>query len=66
MLVRQAGHVVTREDIMREVWETTWFGSTKTVDMHVSWLRKKLGDDAANPRYLFTVRGVGLRFETGE
>ncbi|CAN5211683.1 response regulator transcription factor [soil metagenome] len=65
MLVRQAGHVVTREDIMREVWETTWFGSTKTVDMHVSWLRRKLGDDAASPRYLSTVRGVGLRFETG-
>ncbi|HUG86158.1 MAG TPA: response regulator transcription factor [Euzebya sp.] len=66
MLVRQAGHVVTREDIMREVWDTTWFGSTKTVDMHVSWLRRKLGDDAAHPRYLSTVRGVGLRFETGE
>ena len=66
MLVREAGHVVTREQIMREVWETTWFGSTKTVDMHVSWLRRKLGDDAANPRYLSTVRGVGLRFETGD
>ncbi len=65
MLVREAGTVVTREDIMREVWETTWFGSTKTVDMHVSWLRRKLGDDAGDPRYLSTVRGVGLRFETG-
>jgi DNA-binding response OmpR family regulator len=65
MLVREAGTVVTREDIMREVWETTWFGSTKTVDMHVSWLRRKLGDDAGDPRYLTTVRGVGLRFETG-
>ncbi|MGI9017310.1 MAG: response regulator transcription factor [Euzebya sp.] len=64
MLVREAGHVVTREDIMREVWDTTWFGSTKTVDMHVSWLRRKLGDDAADPRYISTVRGVGLRFET--
>lgn len=64
MLVREAGTVVTREDIMREVWETTWFGSTKTVDMHVSWLRRKLGDDAADPRYIATVRGVGLRFET--
>jgi DNA-binding response OmpR family regulator len=66
MLVREAGTVVTREEIMREVWETTWFGSTKTVDMHVSWLRRKLGDDAGDPRYLSTVRGVGLRFETGE
>ncbi len=66
MLVREAGTVVTREDIMREVWETTWFGSTKTVDMHVSWLRRKLGDDAGSPRYISTVRGVGLRFETGD
>ena len=64
MLVRQAGTVVTREDIMREVWETNWFGSTKAVDMHVSWLRRKLGDDASAPKYLTTVRGVGLRFET--
>lgn len=64
MLVREAGAVVTREEIMREVWDTTWFGSTKTVDMHVSWLRRKLGDDAGDPRYISTVRGVGLRFET--
>ncbi|MEE8602626.1 response regulator transcription factor [Euzebya tangerina] len=64
MLVREAGTVVSREDIMREVWDTTWFGSTKTVDMHVSWLRRKLGDDASDPTYISTVRGVGLRFES--
>lgn len=63
MLVREAGTVVTREQIMREVWDTNWFGSTKTVDMHVSWLRRKLGDDANQPHYISTVRGVGLRFE---
>lgn len=63
MLVREAGTVVTREQIMREVWDTNWFGSTKTVDMHVSWLRRKLGDDANQPSYISTVRGVGLRFE---
>ena len=45
---------------MREVWDTTWWWSTKTLDMHVSWLRKKLGDDAANPRFITTVRGVGF------
>ena len=39
-----------------------WFGSTKTLDVHVSALRKKLGDDSAEPRYLHTVRGVGFRF----
>jgi DNA-binding response OmpR family regulator len=63
VLVRDAGRVVTREQLMREVWDTTWWSSTKTLDMHISWLRKKLGDDAANPRYISTVRGVGFRFE---
>jgi DNA-binding response OmpR family regulator len=65
LLVRNAGKVVTREQVMADVWDTTWMGSTKTVDMHVSWLRRKLGDDAADPRYLTTVRGVGFRFEGG-
>ncbi len=51
VLVRDAGRVVTRDQLMREVWDTTWWSSTKTLDMHISWLRKKLGDDAANPRY---------------
>ncbi|GAA2496328.1 response regulator transcription factor [Streptomyces sp. NPDC059506] len=63
VLVRDAGRVVTRDQLMREVWDTTWWSSTKTLDMHISWLRKKLGDDAANPRYISTVRGVGFRFE---
>jgi DNA-binding response OmpR family regulator len=63
LLVGEAGRVVTRERIMAEVWDENWFGSTKTLDMHVSWLRRKLGDDAADPRHLQTVRGVGLRFE---
>jgi DNA-binding response OmpR family regulator len=65
LLVGEAGHVVTRERIMEEVWDEHWFGSTKTLDVHVSWLRRKLGDDAANLRYITTVRGVGLRFERG-
>jgi DNA-binding response OmpR family regulator len=63
LLVREAGRVVSREQIMAEVWDENWFGSTKTLDMHVSWLRRKLGDDAAEPRHIVTVRGVGLRFE---
>ena len=60
-----AGSVVTRDDLMREVWGAEWWGSTKTLDMHVSWLRRKLGDDATDPRRITTVRGVGFRFETG-
>ena len=66
VLVRDAGKVITREQIMREVWDTNWWGSTKTLDMHISWLRRKLGDDAHNPRYITTVRGVGFRFERGD
>ncbi|MFL6239993.1 MAG: response regulator transcription factor [Actinomycetes bacterium] len=63
VLMRDVGKVVTREAIMREVWDASWWGSTKTLDMHISWLRRKLGDDANNPRYITTVRGVGFRFE---
>lgn len=66
LLLSEAGKVVTREQIMRQVWDSKWWGSTKTLDMHVSWLRRKLGDDAHNPHFITTVRGVGFRFERGE
>ncbi len=62
LLMREAGSVVGRERLIDEVWDVNWFGSTKTLDVHVSGLRKKLRDDAAEPRYLHTVRGVGFRF----
>ncbi|MET9018822.1 response regulator transcription factor [Actinopolymorpha sp. NPDC004070] len=65
VLVRETGRVVTRDQLMREVWETTWWSSTKTLDMHISWLRRKLGDDASDPKFITTVRGVGFRFERG-
>ena len=58
VLVRDAGAVVERERLLREVWNTTWYGSSKTVDVHVAALRRKLGD----PALIETVRGVGLRF----
>lgn len=64
-LLSRRGEVVSRADLMREVWHTEWVGSTKTVDMHVSGLRRKLGDDVTSPRYITTVRGVGFRFEGG-
>ncbi len=57
VLARNAGAVVDRERILREVWHTTWYGSSKTVDVHVAALRRKLGD----PGLIETVRGVGLR-----
>ncbi|WP_028057861.1 response regulator transcription factor [Candidatus Solirubrobacter pratensis] len=60
LLVREAGRAVARDHIMQEVWDATWFGSTKTLDMHMSWLRRKLGE----PPLIATVRRVGFRLET--
>jgi DNA-binding response OmpR family regulator len=65
-LMRNAGRVVKREDLMSKVWDVNWFGSTKTLDVHVGWLRRKLGDDPNRPRYIETVRGVGFRFAAPE
>jgi two-component system, OmpR family, response regulator RegX3 len=66
LLVSEAGSVITRERLIDEVWDTNWFGSTKTLDVHVSSLRRKLGDDSANPRFIHTVRGVGFRFASAD
>ena len=63
LLMSRAGQAVRREDIMTEVWDENWFGSTKTLDMHMSWLRRKIGDDAGDPQRIVTIRGVGFRFE---
>ncbi|MBU3674494.1 MAG: response regulator transcription factor [Solirubrobacteraceae bacterium] len=60
-LAYASGDVVTRDELMSRVWDENWFGSTKTLDVHVGWLRKKLDDDAADPRWIETVRGVGFR-----
>lgn len=61
LLASRAGEVVTRRDLMELVWQEPHSGSERTVDVHLSWLRRKLGETAAAPRYLRTVRGVGLR-----
>jgi len=66
MLMTNAGKALRREEIMDEVWDTNWFGSTKTLDVHVSWLRRKIEDDPANPRYITTIRRVGFRFAAPE
>jgi len=60
-LARHAGRVVTREELMSRVWDVNWFGSTKTLDVHIRTLRRKLGDDSTDPRFIETVRGVGFR-----
>jgi DNA-binding response OmpR family regulator len=66
MLMTNAGKALRREEIMDEVWDTNWFGSTKTLDVHISWLRRKIEDDPANPRYITTIRRVGFRFAAPE
>ena len=62
-LARNAGQAVSRADIMRDVWDAPEDDASKKLDMHVSWLRRKLGDSVSDPRYISTVRGVGFRLE---
>ncbi len=66
LLMANAGQVLRREEIMDEVWDPHWFGPTKTLDVHISWLRKKIEADQASPRYITTIRGVGFRFAAPE
>ncbi|GIG61961.1 DNA-binding response regulator [Longispora fulva] len=59
-LAARVGRVVTRQEIVTEVWRQPYSGTEQTLDVHISWLRRKLGETAAKPRLLRTVRGVGL------
>jgi DNA-binding response OmpR family regulator len=61
LLARRAGEVVAKRDMLAEVWREPWGGGDRTVDVHLSWLRRKLGESAAEPRYLRTVHGVGIK-----
>ncbi|HET6481774.1 MAG TPA: response regulator transcription factor [Actinoplanes sp.] len=65
-LAARAGQVVTKRELLTEVWQIPYGGADKTVDVHLSWLRRKLGESATAPRYLHTVRGVGVRLATPE
>jgi two-component system KDP operon response regulator KdpE len=60
-LASRAGQVVSKRELLTEVWQIAYGGADKTVDVHLSWLRRKLGETAQEPRYLHTVRGVGVR-----
>jgi DNA-binding response OmpR family regulator len=60
-LASRVGEVVTKRKLLAEVWQMPWGGADRTVDVHLSWLRRKLGETAAEPRYLQTVRGVGVK-----
>jgi DNA-binding response OmpR family regulator len=60
-LAARPNSVVSRRDLLRDVWRQRHSGDDQTIDVHVSWLRRKLGESAAHPKYLHTVRGVGLK-----
>lgn len=64
LLMQQAGAVLTRELLFNQIWDTDWLGDTRTLDVHIRWLRQKIEDDPAVPRYIQTVRNVGYRFAT--
>jgi DNA-binding response OmpR family regulator len=60
-LAARSGSVVTKRELLAEIWQQPFGGADKTVDVHLSWLRRKLGETASEPRYLRTVRGVGVK-----
>lgn len=60
-LAQHAGEVVSKRDVLADVWNQPYGGGERTVDVHLSWLRRKLGESAAHPGYLHSVRGVGIR-----
>ncbi len=61
--LRHPGQIIPRKQLMEKVWETDYMGDTRTLDVHIRWIRKALGEDAGHPRCLKTVRGVGYRFD---
>lgn len=65
-LAEREGEVITKKELLTEVWQQAWGGSDKTIDVHLSWLRRKLGESAADPRYLHSMRGVGVRLSAPE
>jgi DNA-binding response OmpR family regulator len=60
-LAQRQGQVMTKREILAEVWQQAYGGGDRSIDVHLSWLRRKLGETAAEPRYLISVRGVGVR-----
>jgi DNA-binding response OmpR family regulator len=62
LLLSRAGDVITRAEFFDRVWGTDWLGDTRTLDVHIRWLREKIEDDPGQPRLIQTVRGVGYRF----
>ena len=65
-LMARSGDIVTRGELMADVWQTSFYTNSKTIDVHLGWLRRKLDDDPRNPTLITTHRGRGLRFETAQ
>jgi len=65
-LITRAGQVVSRAEILDQVWGVDWVGDTRTLDVHIRWVREKIEEDASQPRHIQTVRGVGYRFSAPE
>ena len=63
MLMRKPNEVITRENLFRKIWETDFIEDTRTLDVHISWLRKAIEEDPRKPKYLKTLRGVGYRLD---
>ena len=62
-LISRPGDIVSRDELMRDVWGANFWTSSKTIDVHLGWVRRKLGDDSRRPILISTIRGRGLRFE---
>jgi DNA-binding response OmpR family regulator len=65
-LMSRAGRVVSRAELLDLVWGVEWLGDTRTLDVHIRWVREKIEENPSQPRYVQTVRGVGYRFSTPE
>ncbi|HIE24572.1 MAG TPA: winged helix family transcriptional regulator, partial [Anaerolineales bacterium] len=62
-LMEHSGEEVDREELFKKVWETDYTGDTRTLDVHISWLRKAIEPDPTKPKFLRTIRGVGYRLD---
>jgi DNA-binding response OmpR family regulator len=66
ILMKNAGRAMSRDDLLKLVWGEEWVGDSRTLDVHIRWLRLKIEDDPASPKYIQTVRGYGYRFASQE
>lgn len=66
LLMGRAGQMITRKTLMKEIWETDYLGDTRTLDVHIRWVREKVEDNPSKPQRLVTVRGQGYKFQEAD